>query len=167
MTELSLITIDAAFDRLAESGKVFWQFDEGERLLWAMACLRYHAGANGFRAIENYDEASGFGVTAYAAYALEELGMDDLREAAKREWERVREEAATRGISIPGLYPRLKLGQLREIQGQLHPDDGEWVAVTDPSPDDEIFVGIADTEFSERVDQWLATVATCNKPSGF
>ncbi len=166
MTDLSLMTMDAAFDRLAESGKVFWQFDEADRLLWAMACLRYHAGANGFRAIENYDEVSGFGVTAYAAYALEELGMDGFREAAKREWERLREEAATRGISIPGLFPRLKLEQLREIQGQLHPDDGEWVAVTDPSPDDGIFVGIADTDFSGRVDQWLATVDTYNKRTG-
>jgi hypothetical protein len=166
MTDLSLVTIDAAFDQLAESGKVFWQFDESDRLLWAMACLRHHAGANGFRVIENHDEAAGFGVTAYAAYALEELGMDDLREAAKREWERIREEAAKRGITIPGLFPRLKVEQLKKIQGQLHPDDGNWVVVTEPSPDDENFVGIADTEFPERVNQWLASAHPYNKPTG-
>ncbi|MES2981220.1 MAG: hypothetical protein V4727_02815 [Verrucomicrobiota bacterium] len=166
MTDISLITTDAAFDQLAQSGKVFWQFDEDERLLWAMACLRHHAGANGFRCIVEYDETAGFGVTAYAAYALAELGMDDLSEAANREWERVREEATKFGISIPGLYPRLNVDQLKEIQSQLHPEDGDWVAVTNPSPDDYIFIGIANSEFPERVNQWISASHTFNKKGG-
>ena len=166
MTDISLVTIDAAFDQLAESGKVFWQFDEYERLLWAMACLRHHAGANGFRCIEDYDETAGFGVTAYAAYALAELGMDDLSEAANREWERIREEAAKFGISIPGLNPRLNVEELKEIQSQLHPEDGDWVAVTDSSSDDDIFVGIADSEFPVRVNQWITANNATNKSNG-
>ena len=166
MTDTSLVTIDAAFDQLAQSGKVFWQFDEYERLLWAFACLRHHAGANGFRSIVDYDEKAGFGVAAYAAYALAELGMADLSEAANREWERTREEAAKFGISIPGLYPRLHVEQLKEIQSLLQPEDGDWVVLTNPSPDDDLFIGIADSEYPERVNQWITASKTTSTSTG-
>jgi hypothetical protein len=60
-----LVEADAEFDRLAETGRSFWEFNERDRLLSAMAFLRHHAGANGFRVIADYDEGAGVGVTAY------------------------------------------------------------------------------------------------------
>ena len=86
--------------------------------------------------------------------------MYDLSEAANREWERLREEAARNGIDIPGLDPRLNAEQLLEIQERLHPEDHDWIAVTNPSTDDGIFICIANTDFPERVDRWLATNST-------
>ena len=151
-----LVEVDAEFDRLAETGSSFWEFSERNRLLWAMACLRHHAGANGFRVISDYDEDAGFAVTAYMIYALRELGIDELSRAAEREWERLRDAASQAGIKIPKIDPRLTISELTDVQRLLQPTDRDWVTVSEPSEDDDAFVSIWGTDFAERVTQWIS-----------
>jgi hypothetical protein len=119
MKDSTHLAVDAAFDLLASTGKEFWEFSESDRLLWAMACLQHHAGANGFRCIAVYDEEAGYGVTAYAAYALRELAMTEHADAANREWERLRSNASRVGVDVPGLDPRLNIDELIDIQKRL------------------------------------------------
>jgi len=156
MNTEALVEADAEFDRLAKTGRSFWEFNERDRLLWAMACLRHHAGANGFRVIADYDEGAGVGVTAYAIYALRELRMDELSRAAVREWERLREAASGVGINIPKIDPRLTIAELAEVQRLLQVSSQDGVTVSEPSEDDHAFVSIWKTDFAERVIQWLA-----------
>ena len=157
-----LVDVDAEFDRLAETGHSFWEFNDRDRLLWAMACLRHHAGANGFRTIVDYDEDAGFAVTAYAIYALRELGLDELSKAAEREWERLRDAASQAGIILPAIDPQLTIRELGDVQRLLQPSDRDWVTISEPSSDHGAFVGIEETDFAERVIQWLAR----NPPTG-
>lgn len=166
MSPEPLVEVDAEFDRLAETGRSFWGFEERERNLWAMACLRHHAGANGFRAIADYDEEAGFGVSAYAIYALRDLGMDLLSGAAEREWERLREAALRAGVKIPAVDPRLSIHELAEVQRLLQPFDQDWIAVTESSEDNEAFVGIGETDFPERVNQWISRNPPATKGMG-
>lgn len=166
MNRALLVEVDTEFDRLAATGHSFWEFEEHDRLLWAMACLRHHAGANGFRAILDYDEEAGYGVTAYAIYALRALGLEALSEAAEREWERLRSAASSAGINIPRVHPRLTIDQLAEVQRSLQTSDQEWIAVAEHSDDNHTFVGIADTDFPERVKRWMSEYQTANEPKG-
>lgn len=161
-----LVEVDAEFDRLAETGHSLWEFNERDRLLWAMACLRHHAGANGFRVIADYDEDAGFAVTAYTIYALRELGMDKLSRAAEREWERLRDAASQAGIEIPKIDPRLTISELADVQRLLQPSDRDWVTVSEPSEDDGAFVSIWETDIAERVTQWLSRNPPVNETMG-
>jgi len=162
MKDSHLADIDAAFDRLAESGKVFWEFDESDRLLWAMACLRHHAGANGFRCIADYDEQAGYGVTAYAVYALRELAMTEHADAANREWERLRANVLRGGVAIPGLDPRLGIDELIDIQNRISQCECDLFEFYEPSSDDMYFVSIWDSDFSQRVFHWIESCVNTN-----
>ena len=166
MKEATHSEVDYAFDQLASTGKVFWEFDDSDRLLWAMACLQHHAGANGFRCIAAYDEKAGYGVTAFAVYALRELAMTEHADAANREWERLRSNASRVGVDIPTLDPRLDIDGLMEIQNRLIQSEGDWFDFFEPSSDDLFFLSIWDSDFPQRVFNWIEARRDTNKSDG-